>query len=97
MAVIQRSFKKTMFRAFLMIEASIFLLNYFFGSQGLYALRQMRIEKKLLDVECAALHKEVNRLTAERDMKLADSFYKEKVAREQLQMAYPDEKIYYCG
>jgi cell division protein FtsB len=95
MVLTGRPLKKTMLRAFLLIEASIFAINYFFGSQGLYALRQMRTEKQLLQVECGVLQTYVTQLSAQRDSKRANSFYQEKIAREHLQMAHPDEKIYY--
>jgi cell division protein FtsB len=97
MSRIYRSSKKTIFRVCLVVEAVVFSSNYFFGSQGLYALRHIRTHKRLLEVECNALQNRVTSLSRERDQKVNSAFYKEKIAREQLQMAHPDEVIYHVG
>ncbi len=80
-------------RIFLVGEILIFLGIYFFSVNGLPKLSLLRDENMKLDQEIKLLQSEIATLDSEIVAWNTDSFYKEKVAREQLQMAREHEEI----
>lgn len=89
--------KKVMMRLLLIAEMITFGYIYVCGKNGLQALYNhenmvMNIKKDImsLDGEVALLEKEIN-------VWQFDDFYKEKIAREQLQMARKGDELFYIG
>ena len=80
-------------RIFLVGEILIFVGIYFFSVNGLPKLSLLRDENKKLEQEIVLLQSEISVLDKEVVAWNTDPFYKEKVAREQLQMAREHEEI----
>lgn len=87
--------KRILFRFFLCSEMAVILLFYLFGSQGIAQLFSLKEENSLLLVELAALENDVDNLESEIAQWKQYPFYKEKIAREQLHMAYANDTIFY--
>ena len=86
--------KRRALKIFMVAQVTIVGLYYLFGSFGLQALKaadrgnlQLLEELKSLEAELAALEQELQERTD-------NPFYKETIARKELQMAYEDEIIY---
>jgi len=89
--------KKILLRVFLVAEIVVLSYVYLCGKSGLYALQQARTDVKKLDQEIVLAKNEVAQLESKISAWETDDFYKEKFAREQLQMARRDEEIFYVG
>jgi len=88
-------YKKTILRFFFVIEITMFLGVYFFGGNGLQYLNRLKNENNVIKYKVLALENEINTLKKDiKDWNMND-FYKEKVAREQLQMAKHGDIIYF--
>jgi cell division protein FtsB len=87
--------KSLISRIFLLGELVIFFSIYFFGTDGLPKLYELCDENSKLSEEIAALNKEVSCLESELLAWNTDAFYKEKVAREELQMACEGDEIFF--
>ena len=90
-----KELKKKLFRVFFCAEVLVFVLLYWFGTQGMQTLRQLRYGNKLLAQQVAEAEQELVTLEEYIVHCEQNNFYKEKIAREQLQMARADETIYY--
>lgn len=81
-------------KLFLYIECLIFAFLYIAGTNGLQALKQLKRENRALSQDIKQVLQEVSTLQNE----IADwhkyPYYKEKIAREQLQMMRKNEIIY---
>lgn len=86
--------KQYVARIILGIEILIFAGFYFFGTNGLYALRGLKKEIKTLDQQVLHLRGEIAHLQSSIALQKKHPFFQEKIAREQLQMARADEEIY---
>ena len=87
--------KKLFLRLLYIIEILLFLYCYFFGPQGIQKLREIKnaTQTVLLKIETAQ-----NNITALETTIVSwetNNFYKEKMAREQLQMAKETDEVYY--
>ncbi|MFI5332661.1 MAG: septum formation initiator family protein [Candidatus Babeliales bacterium] len=89
------NYKPYLLRGFFGIEVLVFAWLYFFGAQGLHTLWRMQHEHSTAEHTLVVMQKEVNSLEHELHAWQHHPFYKEKLAREQLQMARPGEQIYY--
>ena len=78
-----------------MLEIVTFLYLYTFGSQGLPAWFALNSETRTLEQEILLLHHEVAMLKNEISLFQQFELPKEKIAREQLQLARPDDYIFY--
>lgn len=87
--------KKWISRIFLLGEVLIVFGIYFFGVDGLPKLYKLRDENSTLEEEIVALSKEIAGLDNEMIAWNTDPFYKERVAREQLQMAREQDEIFF--
>ncbi len=76
-------------------ELLFFSATFFFGSHGVQALHELNKEIGLLQREIVTLEDEVVALEVDITQWRDNDFYKEKMAREQLQMARSDERVYY--
>lgn len=85
--------KKIFLRTILIVEVLIFAGFYFFGSHGLKALHQHQREAVELNKELEQLKGEVQELKTAIHEWTAFPWYREKIAREELQLAYPHEEI----
>ena len=90
-----KELKRLLFRCFFALEIVTFLYLYAFGSQGLPAWFALKRETSILEQEIMHLHDEVTALKDEVDLYQNFALPKEKIAREQLQMARPDDHIFY--
>ncbi len=89
--------KRAALRAFFALEVFVFSYIYFFGPHGLKALQLLEAENHALQSQIESLRCEVENL----DMQIVEwdknPFYKEKIAREYLQMAKPGEEIFFLA
>lgn len=87
--------KKIVLRVFFVLEIGLFLFFYFFGAQGLPKLHNYKKQNIQILAEITTLQAEVAALR----LALAEwddhPFYKEKFAREELQMGKENEVIYH--
>jgi len=65
------------------------------GNNGVYALQYLRDDNKELEQKIDQLSDQVAQLEHEVTEWKTNDFYKEKIAREQLQMSRKDDEIYY--
>ncbi len=79
----------------LIAEGCIFVYVYLYGNNGMYALQQLHNENEQLEQNIDQLSQQVTQLEHEITVWEINDFYKEKVAREQLQMSRKDDEIYY--
>lgn len=86
--------KRVVLRLFLLLEVVVFGYIYLFGNNGLHALTKLKQETVLFEQEVDQLAREVTSLEDEIETWESDDFYKEKIAREQLQMARKNDEIY---
>jgi len=86
--------KKRIFRLLFGVELMIFTIHYLFGAQGISLLHGLKKDLVQIDQELVVLQDEITRLEKQLVSINNDPFYKEKIAREQLQMARKDELIY---
>lgn len=64
---------------------------------GLASIRDKQLENKRLAHSTELLVEEIKKLENETQQWEQNPFYREKVAREQLQMARPTDEVYYVG
>jgi len=89
--------KQLIARSVFFVELCALAIIYLYGSHGMHSIHQLQHETVLLEREVGRMAQEV--ATIEHDIAIwnHDDFCKEKVAREQLQMAYKDDEIYYIS
>ena len=93
----KKNIKKLFLRALLFFEIVIFGFTYLFGSNGLYYLKDLDRENSLLYNEVVNLKNEISIIENQINDWMVDPFYKEQLAREKLQLARENEKIYYIS
>ncbi len=76
-------------------EVGIFGHAYFFGPNSLVTIRVLEQELTQLELQNKQMAAELTQLEREIVAWHEDDFYREKIAREQLQMAYDGDEIYY--
>ena len=89
--------KKMAMRLFLVVEMFAFGYVYVCGKNGLQSLHKHKIAVTDLKKNIVQLDQEVALLENEIHVWQSDDFYKEKVAREQLQMARRGDELFYIG
>lgn len=87
--------KKAFIRLVYIVQITLYGWYYHEGYQGYRIQKELCCETNQIKSEIANINKEINDLAQEIEMMNSIPFYKEKIAREQLHMAYPDEIIYY--
>ncbi|MBA3954517.1 septum formation initiator family protein [Candidatus Dependentiae bacterium] len=90
-----KKIKRRIVRIAFVAEIMLVSFYYFFGSHGLQALRALSSSNKELLSAIEILEQETNALKHELAEWKTDTFYKEKQAREKLQLAYANEDIYF--
>jgi cell division protein FtsB len=88
-----KHYKKFFLRAILVAEVLVFAGFYFFGAHGIKALHQHEREAIMLNQEIGQLKAEVQHLKIAIHEWTTFPWYREKIAREELQLAYPHEEI----
>lgn len=89
-----KDIKRKAVRFFLGGEICFVLFYYVLSSYGLHALRVADVQNSQLIEDIKSLEKEVNTLSEELLERKDNPFYKETIARKELQMAYENEVIY---
>lgn len=87
--------KKMVLRAIIGIELLVFFGYYFWGSRGMPLLRVLRAENKKLIADSMVIEEDNAHLQKEIDEWHTYPFYKEKIAREELQFIQPGETVYF--
>ena len=90
-------YKRTIVRLFFAVEVMVFVGVYLFGGNGLQYLRRLQNENQKLKNEIGTLEAEVKVIEQQIVAWQADDFYKEKIAREKLQMARKGDEIYFLA
>jgi cell division protein FtsB len=78
-------------------ELLVFVVMYVAGGQGLRAVHALQHENQELYAELVLLKKDVDALEVSLKEWHEKDFYKEKIAREQLQMARAGDTVYYIS
>ncbi|NBQ16998.1 septum formation initiator family protein [bacterium] len=86
--------KRLWLRLFFGLEVICFLGFYFFGAQGIVNLLHRKKYNQQLVQEKIRLQESIKELESSINLWQTDSFLKEKMAREQLYMARPEELVY---
>lgn len=87
--------KRYMLRIFFLLEIVIFIGIYFFSAQGLRVLQGMQKENEQVYEKISYLKDEIAVLESDVAEWENNSFYKEKIAREELQMAKEGDEVYF--
>jgi len=90
-----KELKKTFFYTFFCVEMIFFLFFYAFGTHGIQALQCLVQENDVLRSANSQTKAEIKELEHACESWEHSSFYKEKIARERLQMARQGDVIYY--
>jgi len=93
--MIKKNLKKLILRILLVLELFVFGFTYLFGKNGIVYLLKLKQENCKTVSEINELKTEIDQLQGEINQLKNDKFYKEKIARENLQLAHKDDQIYY--
>lgn len=86
--------KRIILRLALCAEVATFGIIYFTSPSGFKALSLLSTENQELQLRIADVEKDLARLRSEISDWGVYAWYKERMAREELQMAYPGEEIF---
>jgi cell division protein FtsB len=86
--------KQTALRLLLGLELISIAFFYLLSSGGLVALRHAHTINTELHQEIQQLEADISQLTTELDERKQNPFYRESIARKELQMAYTNETVY---
>lgn len=89
--------QQLLLRIFFAGEIVVFSLVYLFGSNGIAKVRVLERETNVIQQEIIMLESEFDTLNQAIIAWNTHSFYKEKIAREELQFAKEGDEIYYIG
>ncbi len=89
-----KELKRTVVQLFLGVEIIVVTFMYLVGSGGLLAIKSANRQNAALLAEIAQGQEEVKGLNRELVDRKNNPFYKESIARKELQMAYENEVIY---
>ncbi|MBT3455472.1 septum formation initiator family protein [bacterium] len=87
-------FKQFFFRVVFLAEITLFCWGYFWGEHGVAQIDVLVIENNSEEQKVELLKEEVSVLEDKIDQWGKNSFYREQIAREKLQMKYPNEQVY---
>lgn len=90
-----RTFKRTMLRIFFVLEVFVFVGVYFLGPSGFQTMIRLERENQEIEKEINGLSDSVISWEQKILVWQSDDFYKEKIAREQLQMARSGDEVFY--
>ncbi len=89
-----KKFKHTLLLSVFAIEICAFVGVYIFGTRGVRALKKLQHENAGLEQEIKRIQAQLQVQKKEVDLWRKHAFYKEKIAREQLQMARKNDQIF---
>jgi cell division protein FtsB len=92
-----KTVKQTILRVFFALEMCVFLGLYLFGPSGFQSIIVLERENAELKFEIERLDEQTDQCRQKIAACQADSFYKEKIAREQLQMAREGDEVFLIG
>lgn len=87
------SAKQLCLRVFIGAELAFFLFYTIWGAHGIRAIIALKGHNSELERRIAGLQEEIAGLQGERNDWLEYPFYREKYARERLQMAHKDDEL----
>jgi len=87
--------RQSVIQILLYIWILIFLIHYTVGPKGIMYGRILRQTNEQINQEIVSIKKEIGLLQQMIDKWHKIPFFKEQLAREQLQLAYPGDTIYY--
>ena len=87
--------KKKWFRFFWIIEVLFLSYYYLYGAHGLFHIALINKKAERIAQKASQIDKEIEQLRSYIAEWKSEPFFKEKIAREQLHMARPEEHIYY--
>lgn len=87
--------RRSLLRFFFYIESLLFIWTYLFGIQGIHVIIKTKKENKLLEMEIESLQKDISDLELKIFKWNTNPFFKEKYARQQLQMTRKDDTVYF--
>lgn len=90
-----KELQRAVFYIFFSLEIVLFIFFYIFGTHGTRALYYLQEKNVVLRNENESIKAEILKLEYICGTDACSSFYKEKIARERLQMARSDDIIYY--
>lgn len=88
-------YKKTILKKLFILEIIIFIGVYVFGENGYKNISEVNLENQKLLSEIVVLKNEIKVIEKEIQEWQVTDFYKEKFARERLQMAKQGDEIYF--
>lgn len=89
--------KHIIIRALFALELCICMWAYLFGMHGWHRLMELRKECTHMQSTIMNKQQDIQAVQEQITAWTGDSFYKEKMAREQLHMARQDDLIYYLN
>ena len=89
-----KKLKHTLLLSVFAIEICAFIGVYIFGTRGVRALKKLQHSNAQLEQEINRLNNQLQTQKKEVDVWRKHAFYKEKIAREQLQMARKNDQIF---
>ncbi|EKD48743.1 MAG: hypothetical protein ACD_64C00159G0002 [uncultured bacterium] len=86
--------KKTMLRLFFVAEIILFGWFYYHGARGVQAIQHLKQENDHILAQLQEVKQELQALDNQIIAWKEDSFFAEKIAREELHMAHAGDEIY---
>lgn len=87
--------KQLILRIFFIAEIILFSFVYLFGPHGMHTLQEIQQDIEQIEQKQQNITASLQTLRGQIEAWQMNDFYKERAAREQLQMARADETIYY--
>lgn len=92
-----KQIKHMVMKVVFVVEVCLFGYVYLCGKNGFQMFFEKRRENAALAKTVSVLENEVAQIEFEMNRWQSDDFFKEKIAREQLQMARDGDEIFYIG
>lgn len=89
--------KRYIYTMVLCAQVGFFVYLFMYGNKGWVALSVLKKEVEIIATSVADKKAKISILEQEMNEWTHDSFYKEKVAREQLQMARAGDEVFYIN
>ena len=87
--------KRSLFRFFFGIESLLFIWTYLFGMQGIHVIITTQRENERTSKEISSIRQDIIELEHTITQWKNNQFFKEKYAREHLQMARAKDLVYF--
>lgn len=87
--------RSTIARTFVCLELIIWSAFYYYGDQGVRQIQQMKVINAHVQTQVVALQSDIASCQHELQQWNTFAFYKEKIARERLQMARSSDMVFY--